>query len=247
MRRIFSLAAAIILLVLVVLIIQRGPDTSSPPPERTDASVVESAAPSLTTDRTIPPTTVGSTDTSLATDRTEATVFDTTPETGDDDALAPHFAITQVVFGEGGYVVITNVGGSAGSIGGYALCQRPSYLNLPDVELLPFESVWVAAGDGSLLTATPAKEVIPANGALGSFDRADGEVALYSTPDFASADAIRSYVEWGSSGHGRSSVAVEAGLWAEGAFVEIPSDADSVQAVAQPADSPEDWVAGLGG
>ena len=40
-----------------------------------------------------------------------------------------------------------------------------------------------------------------------------GEVGLYSISSFSSSDAILGYVEWGSSGHGRSSVAVAAGIW----------------------------------
>jgi hypothetical protein len=246
MRRIFSLIAAVILLALVVLIIQRQPDSTRPPAESTDTSLAPTVTTRPTTDRTVP-TTVGATpDTDATTDSTDAAGFDTTPTTADDPTLQARFAITQVVFGEAGYVVVTNVGGAAGSIGGYALCQRPNYLNLPDIELQPFGSIWIAAGDGSALTASPV-EVVSANGGLSAFDRRDGEMALYSTPDFGSPDAIRSYVEWGSSGHGRSSVAVEAGLWVEDAFIEIPADADSVQAVSQDATGPEDWVAGLGG
>ena len=47
-----------------------------------------------------------------------------------------------------------------------------------------------------------------------------GEFGLYSSASFGSADAIVAYVQWGSADNGRSSVAVEAGLIAEGDFVD---------------------------
>ncbi|CAM2070708.1 Lamin tail domain-containing protein [Sulfidibacter corallicola] len=49
----------------------------------------------------------------------------------------------------------------------------------------------------------------------------DGEFGLYATSDFGSAEAIRGYVQWGSGGHTRASVAVAAGIWGDAAdFVE---------------------------
>lgn len=243
MRRVFSVIAAIILIVLVVLIIQRRPDdgTTGSPVELTDASTTATTQQATTTDRT--EVTQPATTDEQSTDTTEPRVVTTAAPS----LLDARFEIRAVVFGDDGYVVVENSGGTPASIGGYAICQRPNYFNLPDITLEPQETIWIAVGDGATLTATPAKEVIPAGGSLGSFDRDDGEMALYSTPAFASPEAIVSYVEWGSSGHGRSEVAVAAGIWTEGAFVEIPPDAFGVQAVESPADGAEDWVAGLGG
>ena len=249
MRRIFSLIAVIILAILVVLIIQRRPESPNQGPvELTDSSVVSTTSGSaITTDRTVATTSTSAGEPEETTDTTEVRSIDTAPEPDPESKLTAEIVITQVVFGDGGYVVITNVGGAPGSIGGYALCQRPSYFTLPDIELAPFESVWVAAGDGTALTATSAVAVIPAFGSLSSFNQDDGEMGLYTSPDFGSADAMVSYVEWGSSGHGRSSVAVEAGLWATDAFIEIPDDAFGVQSTDLVPDAPEDWVAALGG
>lgn len=52
-------------------------------------------------------------------------------------------------------------------------------------------------------------------------DAADdaGAVGLYNTNSFTSADAIRSFVQWGATGNVRESVAVEAGIWNAGGFV----------------------------
>jgi hypothetical protein len=107
------------------------------------------------------------------------------------------FAITRVQFGSDGFVEITNVGDVAGSFEGWSLCQRPSYIDVSSGgELAPGESVQV-----------------PASAGYGGLDAGDGEIGLYTSSSFGSADAIVSYVEWGDGGHGRSSVAVEAGIW----------------------------------
>jgi len=248
MRKVFSLVAVIILVSLVVLIIQRSPDSSTPSgSDRTDASIVQGTAASIADTDTTVATFAGGGDAEVTTDTTEVRSIETTPDTVAESGLPAQFAISEIVFGEGGYVVITNVGGSTASVGGLALCQRPFYFTLPDIELAPLEAIWVAAGDGSSLTASSAVAIIPANGALSDFGRDDGEIGLYLSSDFGSAEAIISYVEWGSAGHGRSGVAIEAGLWAEDSFIEIPDDAFGVQASAPAPSGPQDWVAGLGG
>ena len=109
----------------------------------------------------------------------------------------PAFAITRVQFGSDGFVEITNVGDGPGSFDGWFLCQRPSYVDISSGgELAPGVSVQ-----------------IPASAGYGALDPEDGEMGLYTASSFASSDAIVSYVEWGEDGHGRSSVAVEAGIW----------------------------------
>ncbi len=111
------------------------------------------------------------------------------------DGGGARFAITRVEFGS--HVEITNVGDAAGSFEGWFLCQRPSYVDVSSGgELAPGESVQV-----------------PVSAGYGGLDAADGEMGLYRTDSFASAAAIVSYVEWGEGGHGRSAVAVEAGIW----------------------------------
>jgi hypothetical protein len=129
---------------------------------------------------------------------------------------------------------------------GYALCQKPEYLVFDPIDVAPFATVWVAFGDASDLV-NPSVIIVAANGELGQVVPRDGEMALYRSAQFSSAAELRSYVEWGESGHGRSSVAIEAGLWSETAFVEIPSDAFGVVAIRDTPASIDDWVASLGG
>ncbi|NIR37905.1 MAG: hypothetical protein GWN73_19365 [Actinobacteria bacterium] len=58
-------------------------------------------------------------------------------------------------------------------------------------------------------------------------------MALYSDNSFGSADSLVSYVEWGVPGHGRTGVAVEAGIWGEGEFVPT-TEASSLISLTDP-------------
>ena len=66
----------------------------------------------------------------------------------------------------------------------------------------------------------------------------DGEVGLYTAQSFGSSDAIISYVEWGASGHRRSGVAVEAGVWDGGT---VAGDAARLVATMDIPGAAADW------
>ena len=55
------------------------------------------------------------------------------------------FAVTEVVFGDQGYVAITNIGGETGNLERWQLCQRPAYFGMPSQELASGETVYVTA------------------------------------------------------------------------------------------------------
>lgn len=115
-----------------------------------------------------------------------------------------------------GWVLLQNTGNAPVSLNGHFLCQRPSYFALPDVTISVGDIFWVAVAG-----PVDAQPTVGANGGMGSFDPGGGEVGLYSSGSFGDANAILSYVEWGSTGHGRSSVAVDAGIWGAGDFVAV--------------------------
>ena len=144
-----------------------------------------------------------------------------------------------------GKVVIQNVGGDAGSIGGLWLCQRPSYYEFPDIVLQPGESAAVSVG-GDIFVPPPDSVVIEGIAAIGPFDPASGEVGLYSERAFDSSSAILSYVEWGNSGHGRSATAVSAGIWPDGGFVPTSADSGAILATTIPPTDPTHWSGGEG-
>ena len=65
--------------------------------------------------------------------------------------------------------------------------------------------------------------MIPADGLLvivwDAVAAADAELGIYVDNQFGSAESLVSYLQWGSAGHGRESVAEAAGLWTAGTFL----------------------------
>jgi len=184
----------------------------------TTASAVTTQAPASTQ----APVTTQAPTTEATTTTTEAAVTSTIASDGPEPAVV----ITDVGFDamydgyeQDGWVWIRNVSDKPQWIGGHFLCQRPGYFALPDVELAPGEGLLVASQTTERLGEANAGWP-EANGALGTLSPDSGEMALYSAQDFDNPLAMVSYVEWGESGHGRSSVAVAAGLWGEGGFVD---------------------------
>ena len=112
------------------------------------------------------------------------------------------FYISEVVFGDQGYVVVTNGSDSEADIAGLSLCQFPEYPEIPGGLVASGESVRVAASE------------------LGGLDNQSGEVGLYLRPDWSDPDAIAGYVQWGTTGHKREEPAVAAGVWAADSFVD---------------------------
>ena len=118
-------------------------------------------------------------------------------------------------------VELKNVGNSTVNVSNYWLCNFPDYAQLSqlnivcgDLDLAPGEFLTVEV-DGSV-----GGVEVPGN---------DGELGLYINSSFGSPNSIRDYVEWGSSGHGRSSVAVAAGIWSSGNFVSAFGANESIE------------------
>ncbi len=112
----------------------------------------------------------------------------------------------------------------------YWLCNFPAYQQLSaltvecgELNLLPGEYLVITGFDG--------------------FDAVDAELGLYSTNSFANPAAVVDYLEWGSTGHQRSSVAVAAGVWTAGDFEVAPTPDESLQTTTD-ADGNEVWSRG---
>lgn len=175
-----------------------------------------------------------------ATSTTAVTTTTTTTAGGTETTAAPsgeaQFAISRVVFGDAGVVSVTNVGGTAGSLDGWQLCQRPSYFAIGSVDVAPGETVHFTTGDADGLSG----QVIDTGGRIGTLRESSGEVGLYVDGSFGSASSIRSYVEWGEGGHGRSATAVEAGIWG-GGFVDA-GGAPGIAATVGTPTTAADWA-----
>ena len=139
----------------------------------------------------------------------------------------------QIVLNEiipGGQVEIKNTGGSTVDISSYWLCNFPTYTQLSSLTL-ECGSLNLAAG-----------EIVAVSG-FSALSAGDGEMGLYSSASFSSPAAMVSYLQWGSAGHQRESVAVAAGVWTMGAFVaSIP--AGSSLAYDGEGNTAADWSAG---
>ena len=124
----------------------------------------------------------------------------------------------QVVISEifaDGVFELTNTGSSTVDLSPYWICDFPDYRRLNGLDI-QCGSLNLAAGESVVFSAP------------GFHEPNDSEFGLYSTNSFGSSDAIIAYVEWGSSGHGRSSVAVNAGIW-DGNAVTSFTDGQSLQ------------------
>ncbi len=174
---------------------------------------------------------------------TTTTVAETTtaPTTTAAEAHEVGLVITSLGF-ESDMVVITNFGSETIDLSGYWLCQRPSYAAIPSVELAPGEFLSIDLG-GDVFFPIPGSKTIEGSLNVGGLNPTSGELALYSSNSFGSAEAIVSYVEWGTAGHGRSSVAVQAGIWPEGGFVPTEVDTVSIFATEQPPLGPDGYDA----
>jgi len=141
------------------------------------------------------PTTVTNS-TSSAT-QTTAAQQTTTSEVSRGDVSAP--VVVAVDF-EAGFILIRNDGDEDYDLTGHWICNRPTYSELPSETLAP----------GRIIEIDTAAIGLSAD---------NGEIALYASSGFGSADDILRYVQWGTDSHGRTAVAVAAGVWQEGDFV----------------------------
>lgn len=210
-------------LALVLILAACGDDTGS-------QSTVSTAAPGSTTTATTVPTETTTT-AAAATTVAETPTTVAEPEAG--------LVITSVSF-VADMAVITNFGSEAIDLAGHWLCQRPFYVEIPSVVLEPGEAVSINLGSDVFLPI-PGTKTIDAVLDVGGLEASSGELALYSSNTFGSAAAIVSYLEWGNGDHGRSSVAVEAGIWPAGGFVPTTPDAGSIFAISQPPVGPEGY------
>jgi hypothetical protein len=118
------------------------------------------------------------------------------------------FAINEVGLGPEGYVSLTNFTDVPVTLDGLYLCQSSECFQLPDVAVEGGDTVRVAAGDGA-----GVDNVVATNATFGELNPSDGEIALFTSQNLDDPEAIIEYVQWGSTPHGHTAVAVEAGIW----------------------------------
>ncbi len=125
----------------------------------------------------------------------EAPAEDAADDGGTDDGGAAGTSargalqVTEIRF-ENSSGTLTNTGDVPIDLTGYWLCNRPTYVELSGV-LEPGESMDVG---------------------LAGMTADGGELAVYTSQNFSSADDMVAYVHWAGGG-GRAETAAEAGLW----------------------------------
>lgn len=124
-----------------------------------------------------------------------------------------YFDLREIGLGPNSFVALTNFTDVSASLGGLFLCQNSDCFELPDVTVAPESTVRIAAGDGSGL-----ENVVATGATFGELRPSDGEIALFASPDTRDPAKILNYLQWGSTPHELTDVAVEAGLWLETGF-----------------------------
>ncbi len=128
-------------------------------------------------------------------------------------------AVAIIVINEilpGSTVELKNIGDAALNVSSYYLCDFPAYQQIGTSNIV-FGNVMMQPGDILVIDN------------VFSMSANDGELGLYATPSYSSSMAIRDYVEWGSTGHTRSTVAVAAGIWTTGDFVPAFTAGSSIE------------------
>ena len=122
----------------------------------------------------------------------------------EDDLLAGEIVINEIL--PGGTVELKNIGDETIDISTYLLCNFPAYSMIGGMNFL-CGSAMVGPG-----------EIVAVDG-FDNINHTDGEMAIYINANYTDPASIVDYMQWGSAGHQRESVAVMAGIWTEGDFV----------------------------
>lgn len=130
------------------------------------------------------------------------------------------FAIHEIGLGQDGYISLTNFTNVPVSTAGLIMCQGTDCFNLPGVDVPAGETVLVTVGDGEDL-----ESVIATGATIGELDPLDGEIAIFASQDYNDPDAILVYLQWGSTPHALTSIAVDSGLWIESSYAPTSTDA----------------------
>ena len=119
--------------------------------------------------------------------------------------------------GSRNWVELYNAGDGEVDISQLFLCDFPSYPRIADLTVLS-GSTTLAAGEYVVLDWSNIDD--------------DAEVGLYQANaegDFGNASLMIDYMQYGSAGHQREGIAVEAGVWTAGEFVALSLTSETLQ------------------
>jgi hypothetical protein len=130
------------------------------------------------------------------------------------------FVITRVGLGPHGFVALQNGASITASLGGVSICQGRQCYVLPRVRVAPHRTVLIARDGGRGL-----KHVVARNARFGSLRPHDGEIALFSSRRIHKARTLFAYLQWGSTPHRLTKMAIAAGHWLKGSYAPSARDA----------------------
>ncbi len=130
------------------------------------------------------------------------------------------FDIREIGVGDQGWVALTNFTSEPGKMAGLFLCQGQECSALPDETVPSGETVRIATGSGAGVDSVIAK-----NATFGTLKSSDGEIALTTTDNPQRPEQILFYLQWGSTPHELTNLAIEAGLWLKGGYAPTSAKA----------------------
>jgi hypothetical protein len=130
------------------------------------------------------------------------------------------FSIDEVGLGPNGFVALTNFTDNPANLGGLYLCQGNACYELPEVVVDSGETARIAVGDGAGIEG----EVVT-HATIGELRSADGEVALTISPNVQKPEEVLAYLQWGTTTHQLTELAIQAGLWLEGSYAPTSQNA----------------------
>ena len=136
--------------------------------------------------------------------------------------------ILEVGLGPNGFIGLTNFTSVPAGLEGLYLCQGSDCFELPDRVVAPEETVRIAVGDGK-----GHVNVVATRATLGELRPPDGEIALYASLRTEEPGEMGDYLQWGSTPHDLTQVAVEAGLWFETSYAPSSQNATRLFRVAE--------------
>ena len=178
------------------------------------SSTTSTSSPAATT------TTAASVTTTAVTPTTEA------PTTTTEAPVEGRLELYSVAF-SAAMVVVHNGTADTVDLTDHWLCQGSTCSPIPSIQM-PADSYLSINAGSQVFLPIPGSLTVDGIVDLGGFDPANGEVALFSSDPVSDADAVVSYVEWGSSGHDHSLLAIDAGLWQEGWFVATDAETSAI-------------------
>ncbi len=123
------------------------------------------------------------------------------------------FEIVEVGVGSRSFVALRNITERPVSLRGLYVCQAKRCFGLPNASVRAGATVRIASGTGQGL-----KNVVARQATFGRLPPAHGEIAIFASRTIRSKRSIRQYLQWGSTPHTFTSVAVAAGIWLKGAY-----------------------------